>query len=417
MKTLLRTLFINGWQRKAVSILVAVVVWLVVNHSLTTVRTLTNVPVKIINIPPGKTVQGLGPNDYLLKKTTLTLTGNQSILEEITSNDLEVHLDAADMEGDDWNAEIKKKNLRSLNPDLDIAKVISRVTHTGFFVHLTQIVTETIPVMVTRPTGVPPRGYDFLDVWPYKFNVTISGPENVINSLKTKAQKLTFDLTEITHEQLDAIEPSKTADQKDVFSFFVPDLWKQIFIPALSDTPIHIDDPMARALRIDFIHRSLQAIDYPVTLSVFFPPELVDTYNPETVQFAESECITIKHGIPYLKFDHLFAKGGSDRFVEITKNHLHVKLCLSETDGVPSISWCLEFTNNQALEDEFVKQMLAVATENGEEDIKPQLREDYMRNRFRSYMHNFILFTSNNVKVRLKFELKDGKIVGHRETL
>ena len=298
MKTMLRALFINGWQRKGVSILIALIVWLVVNHSLTTVRTLTNVPVKIVNIPPGKTVQGLGPNDYLLKKTTLTLTGNQTILEEITSNDLEVHLDAADMEADDWNAEIKKKNLRSLNPDIDIAKVVSRVTHTSFFVHLTQIVTETIPVMVTRPTGVPPRGYDFLDVWPYKFNMTISGPETAINSLKSKVQKLTFDLTEITHDQLDAIQPSQTSDQRDVVSFFVPDLWKQIYIPLLSDTPIHIDDPMAKALRIDFIHRSLQPIDFPVSISVFYPPELVNTFNPETVKFAESECITVKHRNP-----------------------------------------------------------------------------------------------------------------------
>ena len=417
MKTILRTLFIKGWPRKAVSILIALVIWLVVNHSLTTVRTLTNVPVKIVNIPPGKTVQGLGPNDYLLKKTTLTLTGSQSILEEITANDLEVHLDAADMEADDWNAEIKKKNLRSLNPDIDIAKVISRVTHTSFFVHLTQIVTETIPVIVTRPTGVPPRGYDFLDVWPYKLNVTISGPETVINSLKSKVQKLTFDLTEITHEQLDALDPSKTVDQKDVYSFFVPDIWKQIYIPLLSDAPIHIDDPMAKALRIDFIHRSLQAIDYPVSISVFYPPELVNTFNPETVKFAESECITLRNGIPYLKIDRLFAKGGSDRFVEITKNRLHVKLCASAENGVPSISWNLEFTNHQALEDEYVKQMLTIATENGEEDIKPQLREDYLRNRFRSYMHHFVLFTSNNSKLQLKFELKDGYIVGREEKL
>jgi len=415
MKTLLRALFIKGWQRKAVSILLALVIWLVVNHSLTTVRTLTNVPVKIVNIPPGKSVQGLGPNDYLLKKTTLTLTGNQSILEEITANDLEVHLDAADMDSDDWNAEIKKKNLRSLNPDIDIAKVISRVTHTGFFVHLTQTVTETIPVIVTRPSGVPPRGYDFLDVWPYQLNVKVSGPQAVINSLKSKVQKLTFDLTEITHEQLDALEPTKTADQKDVYSFFVPDLWKQIYIPLLSDTPVPIDDPMAKALRIDFIHRSLQPIDYPVSISVFYPPELVDTFNPETVKFGESEFITIRNGIPYLKIDHLFAKGGSDRFVEITKNRLHLKLCVSAENGVPSISWNLEFTNNQALEDEYVKQMLALATESSEENIKPQLREDYLRNRFRSYMHHFVLFTSDNTKLRLKFELKDGAIVAREE--
>ena len=103
--------------------------------------------------------------------------------------------------------------------------------------------------------------------------------------------------------------------------------------------------------------------------------------------------------------------------MEIIKNRLHVKLCVSAESEAPSISWNLEFTNNQALEDEYVKQMLSLASESGEEDIKPQLREDYLRNRFRSYMHHFVLFTSNNTKLQLKFELQNGVISGREEKL
>ncbi len=417
VKTLLRNLFVNGWQRKGVAILIALIIWLVVNHSLTTVRTLTNVPVKVINIPAGKTVQGLGPNDYLLKKATLTLTGNQTILEEITANDLEVQLDAADMDSDDWNAEIKKKNLRSLNPEIDINKVVSRVTHGTFFVHLTHIVTEKIKVVVNTPTGNPPRGYEVKDIWPYKFEVTVSGPENAIKSVKGKPVPLTFDLSEITHEQLDALQSSQSADQKDVISFFVPDMWKQVSIPLISVDPIQLNDPLANFLRIDFVHRSLQPIDFPVSVSVFYPPELAHKYNPETIRLAPSECVAIKDGIAYLKIDQLCAKGGTVRFVKLIRNRMHVRICINEENGIPFLTWSLQFVNPQMLEQQFVKMIRSDASESEDRDVKPQMREEYIANRFRSYIQRMVLFTADDVKLELKLEMKDGQIIVHQDEL
>lgn len=47
MRTLLKNLFINNWPRKCLSIILAIIIWFVVNKSLTATKTISNVPVKI----------------------------------------------------------------------------------------------------------------------------------------------------------------------------------------------------------------------------------------------------------------------------------------------------------------------------------------------------------------------------------
>ena len=71
MKTILYKLFIEHWPRKLVAIILAVITWLVVNHTLTSTRNISNVPVRIIHLPAGRTVEGMQPNGRLAKKVTL----------------------------------------------------------------------------------------------------------------------------------------------------------------------------------------------------------------------------------------------------------------------------------------------------------------------------------------------------------
>ena len=94
MKTLFYKLFIDHWVRKVISIALAVVIWLVVNQSLTSTRNISNIPVRVVHLPEGKTVEGMQPNGRLAKKLTLTLVGNRSVIDELTPSDLEVVIDA-----------------------------------------------------------------------------------------------------------------------------------------------------------------------------------------------------------------------------------------------------------------------------------------------------------------------------------
>jgi hypothetical protein len=43
-------------------------------------------------------------------------------------------------------------------------------------------------------------------------------------------------------------------------------------------------------------------------------------------------------------------------------------------------------------------------------DVQPNLREEYLRNRFRSYMNRFRLYTPNHKKLSLKIELQANAI-------
>ena len=74
------------------SIILAIIIWFVVNKSLTTTKTIPNVPVRIENIPPGKTIADMQSNGILNRRVNLTVTGSKTLLEDLTSNDIEVVL-------------------------------------------------------------------------------------------------------------------------------------------------------------------------------------------------------------------------------------------------------------------------------------------------------------------------------------
>ena len=113
MKTLFYKIFIESWSRKLISIVLAVIIWMIVNHTLTSTRNISNVPVRIIHLPQGKTVEGMQPNGRLAKKLTLTVVGNKTLIDELMPSDLEVIIDASD-KPDEWFVTIDKKNLVSL---------------------------------------------------------------------------------------------------------------------------------------------------------------------------------------------------------------------------------------------------------------------------------------------------------------
>ena len=408
MKTLLFNLFINNWQRKVLAILLGMVIWFIVNHSLTSTRVIANVPIRIVNLPIGKTIEGMQASGTLNKKLNLTLIGNTSTLTQLTASDLQIVIDAAG-KADEWGASISKKNLVSLNPEIDIAKRISKVYHPSFIVRMTNLVTETIPITVAHPIGEAPRGYQFLDVWPYHLSLTVSGPEDVMKRLKTKEQKITFNLNDISKEKLDSIAKKQKDENSDIVSFFVPAQWKQINLPLLSDIPLEIDELPENRLRIDFVKCDLIPLDFPILLSLFYPPEYEMTYNPLSLTFKTNELIDEKNDL-FSIHPRLYAKGGDRLFTQIIKNRLLLSITVSPMTHKESLAWGLHFINSIEMENQYVSTLMS---DSSDEDIKlmnPITREDYLRNRFRSYMNRFRLFTEADTKFEIKAQIKKGSV-------
>jgi hypothetical protein len=404
MKTLFKKLFFAHWQRKCISIFLACMIWMVINHSLTATRTLANIPIKVINIPIGKTLEGLQGGGLMAKRISLTLSGNKTLLDSITAHDLEVVIDVRG-KPDQWIASLNKSNLVSLNPEIDLAKGVSKVSHQSFPIRMTKLITERIPVVITQPIGDAPRGYQFLDVWPYHLSLTVSGPEEMVKRLKAKGpKKLTFNLNDISKAQLDALQMNDPSAAKDEVSFCVPDSWKHVNLPILSDTPIEIDDPSAKGLRIDFVRCSLLPLHKAIPVTLFFPPEYRQTVNPQNCELAHGGIVHKVNGVATIT-EPLYAKGVSRLFLEIVQDMIQMVVIVSPQSEKPELDWSIQFINPSILEDRYIAARLADGSHQEGKELSSNLREEYLRNQFRSYMNHFQLFKSNNQKLRLKNEL------------
>jgi len=399
-------LFVDNWQRKLFSVILAMIIWISVSLSMTATKILSNIPVRVINLEKEKTIEGMQVTGILNKRVVLTITGNKSAMDDLTSKDLEVIIDAQG-KSDQWIASISKKNLVSLHPDLDIAKMISRVAPYDMIIKQSKLVTEKIPVRVTQPIGESPKGYQFLDVWPYLLYVTVTGPEEAVKRLKSRGLTLTFNLSDITRDDLERTQSSKK-ESSDEVNYFVPHSWTKVSLPMLSDAPIEIDDPQIKALRIAFSRLELIPLESSIPITVFFPPKFSTTLNPETYSLATDDFIVKKNGVKMINCP-LYASGVSQLFTEIVKDMIQIVVIAHPKSERDTLLWNTQFIYPHELEDRYVARIMSDAND-ADEQVQPHLREDYLRNRFRSYMHRFRLYTPQNKKLVLKIELQANTI-------
>ena len=409
MRTLLKNIFVKNWQRKYLSIVLAIIIWFAVNKSLQDVKTIRNVPIRIENIPPGKTVEDLGANNILKKRTTITITGRKSLLAELNENNIEAVFNISGKQGE-WIATVSKSNLRYENPEIDLSQGISKVSHESIIIKLTDLMTDKIPILITKPIGEAPKGYQFVDIWPYKLFITISGPEDIIKNLRKGGIKLTFNLSDISKAQLDDLqETAKAKKHSDVISFYVPNPWKEVTLPLLSANPIEINDPNAKYLRIDFIRNELFKLESPIPLSLYFPPSKVGSLSPQKISLMTNQIVENRGGLKLLS-DPIYAKGVSNLFLEIFKDMLEIVIIVEESEN-KYLKSSVQFINAKELEDRYVRTLMSDITDQEMRSFQPILREAYLRNRFRSYMNRLQLFRSKEETLNISPELQGNSII------
>lgn len=408
MISLLKRLFFENWVRKLISFILAIIVWVVVNNSLTTTKTISDVPVRVINLSPGKTIEGMQANGILTERVSLILHGNRFMLDDLGSRDLEVVLNAKD-KPNEWVAVIGKKDLLCLNPDINLQKGLSRIAPIERTIRQSKQVKEKIPVIVTEPIGEAPKGYQYLAIFPYHLDLTVIGPEETVKQLKSRGGlTLTFNLNDISAGELDILQKTEK-HRSDEVSFFVPNSWKKVSLPGLSETEVEIDDPRAKGLRIDFAHQDLLPIDAPISISLFFPATGCNGINPETCKLATNDFVVKRKGVQFIS-QPLFAQGVSRKFLDLVKDRIQIAITPSPNGGLEHFLWNVQLICPQELEDRFVAK--AMAELNAElKDLQPSLREDYFRNRFHNYMRKFRLYTSSYKKLRLTISLDENEVL------
>lgn len=397
----LKDFFFQSWQQKSLSIFCALIIWLLVNHSITSNKIFPNVAVKITKLPENKTIEGLQSNGFLKNGITLTLKGKKATLEKIKSNDLEIHIDASAKE-DDWVAKISQRHLVCLNPEIDLYRSVDQVFHPEFILKLSPLMTKKIPVRIARPLGEPPKGYQFLDIWPQQFYHTVSGPKQLVEDLRRKGIEVSFNLNDISSEDLDHLESAFPGD--DEIYFFVPNKWKKIFIPFDKEELIEINDPTAYHLRIVFLRKEFLPLKQKIPLHVFLPTKIQEINSSRQIFIKENELVKDLYGTKQLDIP-LYARNVSRQFLDLVKNYLQISIIAPKDLQKVGLDWSIQFLNPAKLEDLYVEQLLP------QKEINPQLHEKHLRERFRDYMQNFALFTKEQKELALKISIENEQIV------
>lgn len=407
MESLINTLFLHQWQRKLMALLTAAVIWIFVNHSITSSKTIPSVPIRVINLPADKTIQGLLPNGFLTKRTALTLTGTRAVIDQLEAGDVEVILDVSQVPSDGI-VQISKKNLVSLNPNFNLPKHVTSVDHHDIVIKMSPILTEKIPVTIYQPAGKAPPGYEFLDIWPVALTQTVSGPQEQVLNIKNQGLELNFNLSDITQEQLDRLPKSGLYD--DEVSFNVPDQWKKVEIPFSTHGLEALNDPEAKYLQINFLRKQLIPIKNDLPLHVFYPLKNIDIINPTTYPLGTSAYIKIKNQLPILTVP-LFANNVSKLFLEIVKDNIELEIVAAPATERENLEWGVGFIDEAHLEDTYVAFLLSNAK--GADIVQGKDLEEHFRRRFRLYAQQFSLYLSPQYKLELESRLDEDKIKVH----
>ena len=395
---LFERLFLRHWPRKVVALTTAVFVWFLVSQTITITRTLSDVPIRIINIPIDKTVQGLLPNGLLSKRVSVTLTGSKSVLQDLRPTDIEVVINA-DGHKESWIATISKRNLVSASQALDLHNHITDATANDLFIKLSKLVTEEIPVTITKPIGDPPKGYQFLDIWPKYLSQKVSGPEELVRELKQKGLELTFNLNRIPQSDLDALLEKQ---KKDEISFLIPDAWKKVAIPFKENLLEPINDPRADLLRIDFLKQELIPFGAELPITIFFPLKYSQTINPETYSLATNAIVEQQNGLKRLTIP-LYVRDVSHLFLEVVKDNLLLIIVIAPKAAEEDLHWAVEFIDEKALEEAYVTASLK--QEKNAHASFNKFCEQVVRDRFRDYLRKLVFFTQDGHPLQLRAEL------------
>ena len=402
MSEIFKRLFITNWPRKLVALISAIFIWFLVNQTITVTRTLSDVMVRIVNLPPDKTVVGLLPNGTLNKRISVTVTGSKSTIHDLLSTDIEIVINA-DGQKESWIATIDKRNLVSLNQGIDLRKTITHVSSNDIYIKLSKLITEKIPIVVTKPIGDPPKGFQFLDIWPKRLVQKVSGPEEQVRALKERGLEVTFNLNKITEAQL--LTLYNRQGKKEEVTFKIPNPWKKVAIPFKENALESINDPHADLLRIDFLKQELIPLGSELPITIFFPLKYSPTINPQTYSLATNEVVQKKNGLKRLTIP-LYVQDVNRLFLDVVRDNLLLTIVAAPRNMQKTLHWVIEFIDENALENAFVKTTLKHIEEKyAEEESFTKYSEQAIRYRFRDYLRNLVVYTEDGKPLKLKAKL------------
>ena len=405
MKGLIDFLLLNNWQRKLTALLLATIVWFLVDYSATMQRRFDSVPVYIKNIKPNYTVKGLRNGARLPQTTSLSVRGKRAWLKDIRSQDLKVVLDAKDQKNN-WIPTISAENIYSVATHRNLADSITEVSSAPINVHLEPTVEIPLTVYVAKPMGVSPQGYQFVGVFPRKLHTTVRVSAEEAEHFRSTNAQIDIDLNRISAGKLDELAKKARAEGSEIISFDIPDSWKKFTLPDGSDKQEVLASASSKRMQINFIKEKLVPLKRKIPISIFLPPRISSHLNSELVRLNVNDNVVLESGVHVLNLE-LFAGGVTPEFLDTVRDFLQISVLFDQAGATDSkLKWSLQFVNDRKLEKWFIKK--AVAAHGFAENDIPRLIEQ-----FRTFCSQMRLYTGPGKLLNLEIS-HDGHAVDVR---
>jgi len=417
MDSKIKNFFFGNFFQKLFALFLALSIWLYINYTITETKVFPKIAIRVVNIPPGKTIRGLMPNGTLDKKITITLTGRKEVIDRLTRRDFEIIIDAAN-KGDEWVVSLDKRCLVSLHPDMDLPRDIVSVQHPEFLIKLSKLITRKVPVLFLPPKGEPPEGYQYLSTFPSKVFHSVTGPEEDVNRLYDEGLEVTLDLNLLSKGELDA-QCVVLGKRSDEVSFFIPDVWKRVPIPFMHGLKQEISDPEAKNIRIDFLRKDLLVLDYDIPIRVFCPPSTENEHHHKEHNIKPSKWVVEKNGMKLLR-KKMFVTDVSRLFLDILKDRIEIVIILDPAatkEGKPLRTY-VQVIDYKHLEEQYIQALMPSMNENSSEMEKTNyamknhqaiMQRKALRVRFGEYVQKFQFCDEQGVPIALSaWQDKDG---------
>lgn len=391
--------FLENWPRHLISLIAAIVIWSTVSQSLTISKTLNPVAVHLMNAPQGYAFAGVQQDGCFGRTLSLEVSGEKSLIEALRPSDLSVVLDASD-KPTEWVAQLAPADLRSSLPDLILSRRLQLNSPREVIVKMSPMVSERIPVFFADPRGEPPHGYQFLDIYPRKLYVTVSGPEDQVKKIKAQGLAISIDLNTISREELEWLE-QQIGSGKDELSLPIPMRWLKVHIPFLN-APVPIDDPEATHARIIFVKHQLLPLAGPLPITLFYPLPWIHQLNPKQNPLRIEPPVVDLKGVPALDVP-LYISGVSRMFLDLVRPYLTLLITAIPRADDASLPWSLQLLDPRTLESKFLHRTLV-------DSALQAPREEAIRSRFRSYLRKLSVFLKPDQPLTLRVEHQDGEL-------
>lgn len=405
VRALIDFLLLSNWQRKLTAVLLATIVWFLVDYSATMQRRFDSVPVYVKNLTPNHTVKGMRSGTRLPFTTSLTVRGKRAWIKDIRSNDLKVVLDAKDKRNK-WAPKITAQHIYSVATRQNLANSISEVSSSPLNIEIEPTVEIPLTVYVAKPMGVPPQGYQFVGISPRKLRTTVRVSAEEAEHFRSTNAQIEIDLNRISAEKLNKLAHKAQAEGSEIISFEIPDSWKKFTLPDGSDKQEILAAAASKRMQINFIKEKLLPLKRKIPISIFLPPRISSHLSAELVRLNVGKNVVLESGVHVLNLE-LYAGGVTPEFLDTVRDFLQISVIFDQADTNDSkLRWSLEFINERKLEKWFLKK--AIENYGFSESDAPRLVEQ-----FRTFCSQMRLYTGPGKRLNLEIN-QDGHAIDIR---